>query len=102
MTQKPPSALVIPIDPFELYPFGDELIARGPQERMSEEVHLGILALSSLADATVALSNRLTKDARNALFLLHLARIQVCGRSPWKLRSGAGKTCPWLSQISAI
>lgn len=68
MTQKTPAPLVIPMEQVELYPFGDELIARAPQERVYEEVHQGIPALSSLADATVALSNRLTKDARNALF----------------------------------
>jgi hypothetical protein len=68
MTQKTPARLVIHVEEVELHPFGDALIARAPQERVSEEVHQGIPALSSLADATVAVSNRLTNDARNALF----------------------------------
>jgi hypothetical protein len=68
MTQTIPPKLDIPVDQIELYPFGDELAARTSQERVYEEVHQGIPALAAMADATISLSNRLTKEARNALF----------------------------------
>ncbi|TKC90346.1 hypothetical protein FAZ69_08325 [Trinickia terrae] len=66
--QKTPGKPDIPTDQIDLFPFGDELVARMPQERVHEEVHQGIPALSAVADATVSLSNRLPNDARNALF----------------------------------
>lgn len=60
--------LQIPEQSIELFPFGDTIRARDPEERVLEEVYQSIPALSALADTTVALSNRMTGDARNALF----------------------------------
>jgi hypothetical protein len=68
MTRPTPPKLHIPTEKIQIYPFGDELVARTSQERVYEEVHQGIPALAAIADATISMSNRLTKDARNALF----------------------------------
>jgi hypothetical protein len=68
-----PTGKVLPkleIDPQPptLYPFGEALVARAPNERVIEEVYQSIPALLEIADATVALSHLITSDARNALF----------------------------------
>ncbi|MBN3729529.1 hypothetical protein [Burkholderia sp. Tr-20390] len=49
-------------------PFGPELVARSRQEKIDQEVYQTIPALNSLANASLALSTKLTLDARNALF----------------------------------
>lgn len=51
-----------------LLPFGKDIRARATEEKVFEEVYQSIPALAAIADTTVALSNRITSDARNALF----------------------------------
>ncbi|HEP6431473.1 TPA: hypothetical protein VDB83_005805 [Burkholderia cenocepacia] len=56
-----------------LIPFGPELVARTRQEKIDQEVYRTIPALNSLANASLALSTKLTLDARNALFYANRA-----------------------------
>ncbi|CAJ6618419.1 Uncharacterised protein [Burkholderia pseudomallei] len=56
-----------------LIPFGPELVARTRQEKIDQEVYRTIPALNCLANASLALSTKLTLDARNALFYANRA-----------------------------
>lgn len=47
---------------------GDEVVCRDSAERLNEEVYRSIPALMHFANAAMQLSNKLSLDARNALF----------------------------------
>jgi hypothetical protein len=51
-----------------LIPFGDELTFRPTTEHLNEEVYRSIPALNRLANAVVLVTNKLSSDARNALY----------------------------------
>lgn len=53
----------------KVIPFlGDSIMSRDPGERLNEEVYRSIPALNSLANAAAAVGNKLSQEARNALF----------------------------------
>lgn len=51
-----------------LFPFSDEVACRPAHEKIDDEVYRSIPALNELANASLALSSKLTLNARNALF----------------------------------
>lgn len=50
---------------------GDEVVGRDPDERLDEEVYRSMPALTSFANAAMIVSNKLTLEARNAMFFEH-------------------------------
>lgn len=47
---------------------GERIHVRDPSERMSEEVYRSIPALNAFANAAMAVGNKVSLEARNALF----------------------------------
>jgi hypothetical protein len=51
-----------------VFPFGSSLRARDPVEHMQEEAYKTIAALNQMSGSVLAISNKLSQDARSALF----------------------------------
>lgn len=49
-------------------PFGEKLSFRPHDEKMNEEIYSTIPALNELTKSALAVSNKISQDARNALF----------------------------------
>lgn len=52
----------------EIFPLGDQLGARAPEERFNEQVYRTIPALDDLAQAAARIGNKLSQEARDSLF----------------------------------